>query len=79
MLNRILAVTALGLAVGLAACDQAGQEQAETPKDKGTQTEQRTPSAPPAEPSAPPSSAPSAPSGSSSSPGGTTGGSSGNQ
>ncbi len=78
MLNRILAVTALGLAVGLAACDQAGQEQAQTPRDKGTQTEQRAPSSPPAEqPSAPPSQ--SAPSGSTGSPGGSTGGSSGNQ
>lgn len=38
MLNRILAVTALGLAVGLAACDQGGQEQAqEPPKEQGAQ------------------------------------------
>ncbi len=38
MLNRILAVTALGLAVGLAACDQGGQEQAQEPqKEQGAQ------------------------------------------
>lgn len=50
MPNRIVAVTAIALALGLAACDQAGQEQAETPN-----REQSSPSAPQAPPSAGPS------------------------
>ncbi len=34
MLKRMLAVSALGLALGLAACDQSGQEQAQNPNGK---------------------------------------------
>lgn len=43
MLNRILAVTALGLAVGLAACDQGGQEQAQEPPKQEEQGATPTP------------------------------------
>lgn len=68
MLKRIAAITAVGLAFGLAACDQAGQEQAETPNRSPTQQEQGAPPAPPsaapeqpAAPATPPEQAPSAP------------------
>lgn len=58
MLKRIVAVTALGLALGLAACDQAGQEQAQTPNRGSEQTQQQ--GAPPAN-QPPPSTTPSSP------------------
>lgn len=50
MPNPFLVVTALGLAVGLAACDQGAQEQAQTPNREQEQQQQETaPAAPPAE------------------------------
>lgn len=54
MLKRIVAVTAVALALGLTACDKGGQEQAQTPKnrDQTTTTTTQTP---------PPSAAPSQP------------------
>lgn len=59
MLKRTVAVTALGLALGLAACDQGGQEQAQTPNRSRDQTQQQT--APPANQPPPPSTAPATP------------------
>lgn len=56
MPNRIVAVTAVALALGLSACDQGGQEQAQTPNREGAQQQ----GAPPSQP-APPSAAPSQP------------------
>lgn len=56
MPNRIVAVTAIALALGLSACGKGGQEQAQTPnRDSGQQQ-----SAPSSQ-SAPPSAAPSQP------------------
>lgn len=55
MPNRIVAVTAIALALGLSACGKSGQEQAQTPNREGTQQSA------PAAPSAPPSAAPSQP------------------
>jgi hypothetical protein len=43
MLKRILAVSVLGLAVGLAACDNKGQEQAQQPGSQGRQQAAPTP------------------------------------
>lgn len=56
MLNRILAVAALGLAVGLAACDQAGQEQAQepTPAPPAQEQTQQGQTPPPSQPQEPP-------------------------
>lgn len=48
MPNPFLVVTALGLAVGLAACDQGAQEQAQTPNREQEQQQQETaPATPP--------------------------------
>jgi|GEM_PF-5557400 hypothetical protein len=63
MRNRFLVVTALGLAVGLAACDESGQEQAQTPREPEQQQaapparEQLAPAPPAAEPEQSPSDA----------------------
>lgn len=81
MLKRIVAVTAVTLALGLAACDQSGQEQAQTPnrgRDQGT-TQSPPPSSAPSQPTpgsttTPPEQAPTTPP-----PGGQGSGSSGNQ
>lgn len=45
MLKRIVAVTAVALALGLTACDKGGQEQAQTPKNRDQTTTQSPPSA----------------------------------
>lgn len=50
MLKRIVAVTAVALALGLTACDQAGQEQAETPKNREQSTTQSPPATAPSQP-----------------------------
>lgn len=50
MLKRIVAVTAVSLALGLTACDQAGQEQAETPKNRDQTTTQSPPGSAPSQP-----------------------------
>lgn len=64
MLKRIMAVTAFGLALGLAACDQGGQEQAQTPNRSRDQQQGATPSTPPPAAPATPEQAPPPPSGS---------------
>lgn len=54
MLKRIVAVTAITLALGLTACDKGGQEQAQTPKNRDQNTTQSPPSsAAPNQPPAP--------------------------
>jgi hypothetical protein len=48
MLKPILAATAaLGLAIGLAACDKGGQEQAQSPNKSQSQQQGSAPSTPP--------------------------------
>ncbi|MDA8232248.1 MAG: hypothetical protein M0006_12995 [Magnetospirillum sp.] len=61
MLKRFLAVSVLGLAVGLSACGKSGNEEAKKPAKQGTEQQQETKPAPapeqgaPSTPSAPPS------------------------
>lgn len=59
MLKRIVAVTAITLALGLTACDKGGQEQAQTPKNRDQNTTQSPPSS--AAPNQPTANQPTAP------------------
>jgi hypothetical protein len=54
MLKPIAAVAALGLALGLAACDKGGQEQAQTPS-RNQEQKNTAPTAPSSPPAASPS------------------------
>ncbi|MGE5516325.1 MAG: hypothetical protein ACM31D_10965 [Bacteroidota bacterium] len=68
MPNRIVAVTAVALALGLAACDKGGQEQAQTPSRGRDQQQSAPPASPPpsntttpSQPATPPEQAPTTP------------------